>query len=445
MLCGDAFEWADLGPSRPMTASPTATVTLAADARNVSRARRVLQDAMVGGGRDDDVDAALVALSELVTNAFVHAGTEAKVVVWSTSAGTRVEVEDGGAHLPVRRNFADTAATGRGLQLVEELTDRWGVERRGGGKVVWFELGQAVVPASLESGEAADDTEAGALYAVTLREVPLLMHWAWQEHAAALLREYLLHVLEEDFTVLDRHAEASQAMALLHEALPAPDLPDDPDELMAGSLEPHVTADEVILHVPDEAVAHFATLDDLLRAAVREARAGRFLGPPTQPEIEEMRSWICSEVRQQAGGDAVATPWLARTDVRATLADQAELAATYGDLAAVDEPLLATDEASIIVATSPAALALLGYARAEDLLGRRVIAVVPDRYRQAHIAGTTLHATNGRDNLLEVSLVVPMIRADGTELPVSIEVRPERLVAPDGGERRVFVARFRSA
>lgn len=105
-----------------------------------------------------------------------------------------------------------------------------------------------------------------------------------------------------------------------------------------------------------------------------------------------------SEVARQTAGDTTATPWLARTDVRATLADQAALTATYADLAAVEEPLLVTDEASIIVAASQPALHLLGYERVDELLGRRMIVVVPARFHQAHIAGTTLHATNGRDN-----------------------------------------------
>jgi hypothetical protein len=38
-----------------------------------------------------------------------------------------------------RRPGPDTV-TGRGLLLVDALTDRWGAERTGDGKVVWFEL-----------------------------------------------------------------------------------------------------------------------------------------------------------------------------------------------------------------------------------------------------------------------------------------------------------------
>jgi PAS domain S-box-containing protein len=392
----------------------------------------------VRSGAEHLVESATLLLSEVVTNAFVHVGTQVLVLVWSTDKGVRVEVEDAGSHAPARRHYVGTAGTGRGLQLLDELADRWGTV----GKTVWFELGAPhtgrVVAPDEDAAGAPVDQPTGTRQ-VTLRHVPLLMHVAWQEHAATLLREYLLHVLDEDDDIFDKHAQASEAMSLLNEQLPAPLLSEEADALMADATEPKVTADEVVLHIPVGSVPHFVTLDELLGCAIAEARAGRFLSPPTQPEIDEMRHWMCSEVARQTSGNTTATPWLARTDVRATLADQATLTATYSHLAAVDEPLLATDEASIIVAASRPALDLLGYRSADQLLGRRVIVVVPTRFHQAHIAGTTLHATNGRDNLLGVPLEVPMVHADGTEVPVRLEVMPQRLDA----DHRVFVARFR--
>lgn len=432
------------GATGPSGDGGAVEVTLDADPRNVGSARRFLRDAMCRNGAEAHLDSALLVLSELVTNAFVHAGSEVRLTVWSSRDLTRVEVEDGSVHLPSRREYAETAGTGRGLQLVEELTDRWGVLRLDDGKAVWFEIradGADHHQPAADPEIEGSVTESGAVRSVTLRRVPLLMHWAWQEHAAALLREYLLHVLDDDPDIFDKHAQASDAMSLLSEQLPPPALPQERDALMSDALEPQVTADELVLRVPAASVAHFATLDDLLRRAIKEARAGRFLGPPTQPEIDEMRQWICSEVARQAGGQAVATPWVARTDVRATLADQAVLTRTYEVLAETEEPLLATDGASIIVAASPAAVRLLGYERAGDLLGRRVLVVVPARFHQAHIAGTTLNATNGRDNLLGVPLVVPMVRADGTEISVHIEVRHEKL----DDDHPVFVARFGTA
>ena len=420
------------------------SVQLTADPRNVSRARHLLREALTASGADELIDSATLVLSELVTNAFVHAGTPVQLSVAATAAGVRVEVEDGGAHAPVRRRYAETAGTGRGLQLVEELSDRWGVDDTSRGKRVWFELGHldhsVATPACDPRSEGPRAAETTGVQ-VTLRDVPLLMHVAWQEHAASLLREYLLHALERDAEILTKHAEASDAMNLLTSQLPAPELSDEPDALMADAIEPRVTAPELVLEVPEPSVSHFATLDDLLGRAIAAARDGAFLSPPTQPEIDEMRGWLCAEVARQAAGATTATPWVARTDVRATLADQEELATTYASLAAAEEPLLATDEASIIVAASRGALELLGYEFAGQLVGRRVIVVVPSRFHQAHIAGTTLNATNGRSVLLGVQIAVPMVRADGTEVPVHIEVRPQLLDA----DRRVFVARFRAA
>ena len=410
---------------------------LTADPANVGRARRLLRTALEGVG-DTPVDAAELLLSEVVTNAFVHAGGVVKVHVRASPAGVRVEVEDRSSHHPVRRWFAATAGTGRGLQLLDELADRWGSHPRSdGGKVVWFELGTQ--PLAVEEAQDALTTDGSAdeHVLVRLQQAPTLMHLAWQEHAATLLREYLLHVLDEEGDILERHAHASAAMSLLHEQLPVPQMSGDVDALMIDGVEPLVTAEEALLRVPLTMVTHFATLDALLGEAITEAREGRFLSPPTQPEIDEMRRWLCQEVAQQAEG-GTPTPWTARTDVRATLADRAALAVTYGHLAAVATPLLATDEASIIVAASPAACDLLGYADADELVGRRVVVVVPTRFHQAHIAGTTLHATNGRSNLLGVPVDVPMVRADGSEVMVHIEVRAERLA----DERKVFVARF---
>ena len=426
-----------------MSGAVTVSVPLAATARSVSEARHVLRDVLQRSGAEDLVDSATLVTSEIVTNALVHAGTDVLLRILSTARAVRVEVEDGGAQVPVRRHYAQTAGTGRGMQLIDELTDRWGVEESADGKAVWFEIGD--LDGELDDAATGGSPGQGGLPAprdgptqVTLRRVPLLMHVAWQEHAASLLRDYLLHVLDEDLEIFGKHAQASDALSLLSEQIPAPVLPDEPDALMAQAIEPGVTADELMLRLLPETVPNFAVLDELLTSAVREARAGQLLTPPTQPEMEEMRRWICREVAHQADGNAQATPWVSRTDVRATLADQASLAVTYASLQAGTEPLLATDEASIIVAASPAALELLGYDRAEDLVGRRVIVVVPQRFHQAHIAGTTLHATNGRDNLLGVPITVPMVRADGTEVSVLLEVRPELL---DRGER-VFVARF---
>ena len=63
------------------------------------------------------------------------------------------------------------------------------------------------------------------------------------------------------------------------------------------------------------------------------------------------------------------------------------------EFAALEVPALVTNEASVIVAVTPNLVDILGYDDASALLGRRLLVVVPARFHQAYIAGTTLHAT----------------------------------------------------
>ncbi|WP_165356760.1 ATP-binding protein [Nocardioides zhouii] len=413
---------------------------LSADLRNVRTARQHLRDALALAGLDDLTDRAALAVTEVVTNAFVHTGTPVQLRITTGAAMVRVEVEDGGMQHPIRRSYADTAGTGRGLQLLAESVDRWGTTGIQGGKFVWFELGD-VDPLMTDPADTGRIDVGTPVVRVTLRQVPLLMHVAWQEHAASLLREYLLFALSDDEDALDKHAQASAAMSLLHEQLPAPTLGSEPTALMADAVEPHVTAQEIVVDIPVSAVPYFDVLNMLLRSAIVQARAGALLSPPTQPEIDEMRQWLCTEVARQGAGDRTATPWVARTDVRSAVLDPAEPPgqhARYAEFAGAEGAVLVSDEASVIVVVSAEALGLLGYGTADELLGRRVLVVVPSQFHQAHIAGTTMNATNGRDNLLAIPIRVPMVRADASEVLVDLEVRPHLL--NDG--RRVFVARF---
>ena len=400
-------------------------------------ARRAVRKAVTESGAPDMAEAAELVTSELVTNAVVHAGTQVSVRITTEATAVRVEVGDSSPHLPVPRSWGRTAGTGRGLMIVDDQTDRWGTVRTDGGKVVWFEIGRPSGPSPVDHSDGRPAPETAI---VTLRNVPLLMHWAWQEHAAALLREYLLFAIEHEPEALEEHARASDALRLLETQIPKPHLPTDPAALMASSVDPEVSADRVRLVVPVAAVPHFAVLDRLLTQAVRAARAGHLLGPATQPEIIEMREWLCGQVSAQAqGGDPV--PWAARTDVRALHVRDSTPTRIQRELAASEVPTLVTNDASVIVAVTPSLVHLLGYDDAAALLGRRLLVVIPARLHQAHIAGTTLHATNGRDVLLNRWVTVPAVRADGTEIEVELNVTTRRV----HDDMQVFVAEFKVA
>jgi len=95
-------------------------------------------------GMDTDVqDAVALMVSELATNAVLHAGTEFDVTLTLDGNQLRVEVSDRGPRMPqVQPPPPPTEEHGRGLRIVRELSESWGIEGRTGapGKSVWFQL-----------------------------------------------------------------------------------------------------------------------------------------------------------------------------------------------------------------------------------------------------------------------------------------------------------------
>lgn len=89
---------------------------------------------------DGSVDVVLLCTDELVTNAILHVASDIDVVVRREDGVLRVEVHDRSTRPPLRQVRPLDAEAGRGLELVEALTERWGVDAEDGGKAVWFEL-----------------------------------------------------------------------------------------------------------------------------------------------------------------------------------------------------------------------------------------------------------------------------------------------------------------
>ncbi len=86
------------------------------------------------------IDTATLLTSELVTNAVVHAGSRIELRLARQEDLVRFEVEDHGGGDPEPRQPALEEMSGRGLALVETLSNAWGVEPVDSGKAVWFEL-----------------------------------------------------------------------------------------------------------------------------------------------------------------------------------------------------------------------------------------------------------------------------------------------------------------
>lgn len=105
-------------------------------------ARRRVSSALESRNLDEAASTVALVVSELATNAVLHARTPFEVRVVVGDGFVRIEVHDRTGRTPSRRYFSDEATSGRGLRLVEELCDSWGVEPDGdgSGKTVWAEV-----------------------------------------------------------------------------------------------------------------------------------------------------------------------------------------------------------------------------------------------------------------------------------------------------------------
>ena len=106
-----------------------------------AEARRRVRAAIASWQIPVDQDAALLLTSELVTNAVRHEPGQAVMLVISCSRGRlRVDVHDTARTWPAVADVPADAESGRGLLLVETLSDEWGFYRTLAGKAVYFTL-----------------------------------------------------------------------------------------------------------------------------------------------------------------------------------------------------------------------------------------------------------------------------------------------------------------
>lgn len=135
-------------------------MTLAPTTDSVPRARSFARTTLETSSAD--VDTVVLLVSEVVTNAVLHARSAIRLAIEDRDGVVRVEVHDGSPMPPRMHRFRLASATGRGLRLLEQLSLSWGVEPvTGSGKVVWFEVGAA--DESAWESFAADELLAGEL------------------------------------------------------------------------------------------------------------------------------------------------------------------------------------------------------------------------------------------------------------------------------------------
>jgi GAF domain-containing protein/anti-sigma regulatory factor (Ser/Thr protein kinase) len=380
----------------------------------VPYARRWVAEALTDKAVTAILPDAELIVSELVTNALLHAGPPITVRVDVRPDSVRIAVSDGSRATPVRALARADSMTGRGLSLVAALARDWGVEPTPAGKVVWCEIG--TVPAPLP---ADDDVDVEALLAswddlepqaevephfpVELGGVPTDLLLSAKAHVDNLVREFTLaargaesgrsaavppQLAELIDAVVNGFSEARQSIK--RQALAAAERGDDRTTLSLSLPLSAAGAGERYLLALDEA-------DDY-------ARAARLLTLETPPQHKVFRRWyveaLVHQLRQAAAGER---PVLPMTFERRLLAE----------LEAVAVAQRATDRSARLQAVTAA----LAATRTLD----QVAAVVVSEGVSA------LGATGG-------SLLVPT-DDDHLNVPAAVGY-PESLVARLRAERR---------
>jgi len=195
--------------TRSKTSSARSVVTdLTPEPQSAPRARAVVREVLRGSRIESVLDAAELCVSELVTNAVLHAGTQIQLEVRYAASIVRLSVRDHSPNVPVLVRHTRTASTGRGMAMVAAVADAWGIDQHDGrGKTVWCELTErsastpdldigAVVaawelstaddPLPVPDESARTDTTTSD---VVLQGYPVRLGQRLQEHYEAVVRE----------------------------------------------------------------------------------------------------------------------------------------------------------------------------------------------------------------------------------------------------------------
>ena len=116
----------------PTSASPTAIERLASREPSSPRTCRAGSSTIL-------IEPATLVVSEVVTNAVIHARSDAELVLERTPTALRISVTDRGSGL-AREPASNVSDGGRGLLIVQQLSTSWGAEPTGDGNRVWAEL-----------------------------------------------------------------------------------------------------------------------------------------------------------------------------------------------------------------------------------------------------------------------------------------------------------------
>ena len=113
---------------------------LPCNASSPRRARHEILRFLDSFGYSDRADDIELVVSELVTNAVLHAGSEVEVKVGADLEHLQIEVSDFGPGLPLRQDITPEDDYGRGLNILQAVAESWGTTAESDRTTVWCKL-----------------------------------------------------------------------------------------------------------------------------------------------------------------------------------------------------------------------------------------------------------------------------------------------------------------
>ncbi|HYO38897.1 MAG TPA: ATP-binding protein [Nocardioidaceae bacterium] len=291
------------------------------DPRSVRDARAWVVEQLSTLGRPDLVDAARLAVSELVTNAILHGEPPISVRIGGTPAHPRVEVHDRSTEPPSARDMPDEArllaTVGRGLGIVATYSTAWGAEMSRSGKVVWFEpapeeavaddaapaLGEVSTAEELVEAALRAEAEAEQRVTISLLGMPAQVFAHMRLQYEELRRELRLLALSHgtEYPFAQRLAELTTRVEReRHHSSGA--------DRLSAAITHGVDRVDVVYDVPASSPATMARLRDVLDEADEFCREQQLLVAPPTPQMVALRSWYLGEFERQGRGEDP-LPW----------------------------------------------------------------------------------------------------------------------------------------
>lgn len=293
----------------------------------MQEARRWAAEACRSLGREDLIDSAQLGVSELVTNAVLHAAPPIGLRMRGTRTHPRIEVLDGSVKPPepnprITEDDELLSTFGRGLAMVAMCSTMWGAYVLEDGKIVWFEPaaepsadadvtdGQIYESTSPATGDGLKVPVSGGL-GIRFEGLPINLYVDWRRHFREIRRELVLlslshstaypvaTTLSDLFVRFDEESRRIRGIDLIEEAIAT-----------------GVESAPITLVISQDTPAMMAQMLEVLELADAFCRTEQLLSLATTAQQQEFQRWYVGEFVRQGNGEPP-RPWTGELTVTA--------------------------------------------------------------------------------------------------------------------------------